>query len=75
MDKGFELWFKIFVAFLPSAVIGLLFNDIIEEYLFSSFTVAIALIVGGFLMIFAENVFSRWGLNDMDKPMLSRPLR
>ncbi|HHX23518.1 MAG TPA: undecaprenyl-diphosphate phosphatase [Thermoanaerobacterales bacterium] len=66
-DKGFELWFKIFVAFLPSAVIGLLFNDIIEEYLFSSFTVAIALIVGGFLMIFAENIFSRWGLNDMDK--------
>ncbi|NLZ52440.1 MAG: undecaprenyl-diphosphate phosphatase [Thermoanaerobacteraceae bacterium] len=66
-DKGFELWFKIFIAFLPSAVIGLLFNDIIEEYLFSSFSVAIALIVGGFLMIFAENIFGRWGLDDMDK--------
>lgn len=66
-DKGFKLWIKIFVAFLPSAVIGLLFNDIIEQYLFSSFTVAIALIVGGFLMIFAENVFGRWGLDDMDK--------
>jgi len=66
-DKGFNLWFKIFIAFLPSAIIGLLINDIIEEYLFSSFTVAIALIVGGFLMIFAENLFGRWGLDDMDK--------
>jgi undecaprenyl-diphosphatase len=66
-DKGFELWFKILIAFLPAAVIGLLINDIIEKYLFSSFTVAIALIVGGFLMILAENYFGRWGLDDMDK--------
>ncbi len=66
-EKGFELWFKIFIAFLPSAVLGLLIDDIIEEHFFSSFTVAIALIVGGFLMIFAENVFGRWGLDDMDK--------
>ena len=28
---------------------------IIEKYLFSPFTVAIALVVGGFLMIMAEN--------------------
>lgn len=66
-DKGFELWFKIFIAFLPSAVIGLLINDFIEKHLFSSFTVAIALVVGGFLMILAENSFGRWGMDDMDK--------
>lgn len=66
-DKGFELWFKIFIAFLPAAVIGILIHDLIEKYLFSSLTVAIALIIGGFLMILAENYFGRSGLNDMDK--------
>jgi len=66
-EQGFEFWLKIFVAFLPSAIIGLLFDNLIEEYLFSSYTVAIALIAGGFLMIFAENIFGRWGLDDMDK--------
>ncbi|AEE91647.1 Undecaprenyl-diphosphatase [Tepidanaerobacter acetatoxydans Re1] len=71
-EKGFELWFKIFIAFLPAAVIGLLINDVIEKYLFSSFTVAIALVVGGFLMILAENYFGRSGLNDMDKTDLGQ---
>ncbi len=66
-DRGFKLWLKIFVAFLPAAIIGLLINDIVEKYLFSSFTVAIALILGGFLMIVAEGIFGRGGLNDMDK--------
>lgn len=66
-DRGFELWFKIFIAFLPSAVIGLLTNDLIEKYLFSSFTVAIALLIGGFLMILAENYFGRFGMDDIDK--------
>jgi len=66
-DRGFELWFKILIAFLPAAVIGILINDIIGKYLFSSFTVAIALIIGGFLMILAENYFGRSGLDDMDK--------
>ena len=66
-ERGFELWFKIFIAFLPAAVIGILINDFIEKYLFSSLTVAIALIIGGILMILAENKFGRSGLDDMDK--------
>ena len=66
-ERGFELWFKIFIAFLPAAVIGILINDFIEKYLFSSLTVAIALIIGGILMILAENQFGRSGLDDMDK--------
>lgn len=64
---GFELWFKICVAFLPAAIVGVLLNDIIEEYFFSSFTVAIALIIGGIMMIMAENHFGRSGLDDMDR--------
>ena len=41
-------------AFAPAAVFGLLFHSKIEEYLFSPYTVAGALIVGGVVMIVVE---------------------
>jgi len=46
----------LFVAFLPSAVLGLLLAGLIKEHLFSPITVAIALIVGGFIILWVE----RW---------------
>jgi len=64
---GFNLWFKMLVAFIPAAVIGVLFNDYIEAHFFSSFTVAIALVLGGILIILVENIFGRYGMDDMDK--------
>lgn len=56
---GFKLWFNMFVAFLPSAVIGLLTHKAIQAKLFNAVTVSLALIVGGFLMIFMENKYRR----------------
>lgn len=50
-----NLWFKIVVACLPAAVIGLLFDDVIDEYLFNPMTVALMLIVYGVLFIVVEN--------------------
>lgn len=58
-QRGFKLWFNIFVAFLPSAVIGLLLHKAIEAKLFNAVTVSLALILGGFLMIFMENKYRR----------------
>ncbi|MDR3271172.1 MAG: undecaprenyl-diphosphate phosphatase [Peptococcaceae bacterium] len=55
---GFTLWFCLLIAFLPSAFIGLLLHDTIDAYLFSPFTVSIALIVGAVLMILVENIFN-----------------
>ncbi len=49
------LWFKILAACLPTIVIALPFNDIIEEKFNNYFVVAIALIVYGVLFIFIEN--------------------
>lgn len=72
--QGFNLWFKIFIAFIPSAILGFIFNDFIETYLFSSFTVAIALVIGGILMILVENAFGQSGLNDMEKADLKQAL-
>jgi undecaprenyl-diphosphatase len=47
------LW-QIFVAAIPAVVVGLLFEDLIDEYLFSSTVVAITLVVGGVLLIVLE---------------------
>ncbi len=44
------------VAFLPAAVIGFLFGDVIKKTLFGTLHVVIALIVGGVLMLIAERV-------------------
>lgn len=55
--SGFRLWTSILIAFLPAAVFGALFDDKIEEILFGSKPVAIALIVGAILMIFIEKKY------------------
>lgn len=42
------------IAFLPAVVLGVLFADKIHEYLFNPITVAVALIVGGCVMLWGE---------------------
>ena len=53
------VWFKIFVACLPTIIIALPFNDIIEEKFNTYVVVAIALIVYGILFIVIENYNKR----------------
>lgn len=49
------LWFKIALASIPAAIIGFLFEDVIDRALYNPTTVAIALIVYGILFIIIEN--------------------
>lgn len=51
----FSMWFKIIVACIPAAIVGLLFDDILNELFYNPLTVAIALIVFGILFIVIEN--------------------
>jgi undecaprenyl-diphosphatase len=44
------------IAFIPAAVLGLLFGSLIKSYLFSPVPVAIVLILGGFVILWVE----RW---------------
>jgi len=48
------LWFKVIVAVLPSAVIGLLLDDWMDAHLYNYVVVAIALVVYGVAFILVE---------------------
>ncbi|SCH05136.1 MULTISPECIES: undecaprenyl-diphosphate phosphatase [unclassified Romboutsia] len=54
-SETLSLWAKVIVAIIPSGVIGVLFEDKIDELFFNPTTVAIALIVYGVIMIMLEN--------------------
>ena len=51
----FMMWIKILVACLPAAVIGLLFDDVIEELFYNYQVIALALILFGIGFILIEN--------------------
>lgn len=50
-----QIWFKVVVAVLPSAVIGLLFDDWLNAHLYKPMVVALMLIIYGILFIIVEN--------------------
>ena len=50
-----QLWFKILVSCLPAAIVGVLFDELIDEMFYNSMVVAGALIIYGVLFIVIEN--------------------
>lgn len=56
LDQHRSLWFMIglAIAFLPAALVGFVAHDWIEHHLFAPQTVAIALIVGGAIILWVE---------------------
>lgn len=51
----FVMWFKILVACVPAAVIGILFDDWLDEHFYNGYVVAGALIIFGIAFIVIEN--------------------
>ena len=54
MKDKIILWLKIALACVPAAIIGVLFDDWLDEHLYNYFVVAIALIVFGVAFIVVE---------------------
>lgn len=54
--KKFDLWIKIFIAFLPIAMVGFIFSHQIKA-LFSIHVVAIMFIIGGIVFLIVEKFF------------------
>lgn len=55
----YDFYWKLLVAFIPAAVLGLLFSDMIDAMLESVMVVAITLILGGIFMLFCDKVFNK----------------
>lgn len=53
--ETWNIWFKVIVATMPAAIIGFLFDDILDELFYNYQTVSIMLIVYGILFIIVEN--------------------
>lgn len=53
-------YYKLFVAFLPAAVIGLLLNDYIDALLENVFVVAVSLLVGGIVLVFIDRIVNEY---------------
>ena len=51
-----QMWIKVVIASIPAAVVGLLFDDVIDALLYNPLTVAITLFVYGVLFIVIEKI-------------------
>ena len=55
----YDFYWKLLVAFIPAAVLGLLFSDMIDAMLESVSVVAVTLILGGIFMLFCDRIFNK----------------
>lgn len=55
----YDFYWKLFVAFIPAAVLGLLFSDAIDAMLEKVEVVAVTLILGGVFMLFCDRIFNK----------------
>ncbi|MDP1745667.1 MAG: undecaprenyl-diphosphate phosphatase [Bacteroidota bacterium] len=53
-----DFYYKIFVAFIPAVIFGVLFNDYIDSLLENVVVVGITLFLGGVLFLFLDKLFS-----------------
>ncbi len=61
------MWLKVLVGCVPAAVIGLLFDDMINRYTYNAWVVASALIVYGIAFLFIERQNKQPQINSIDK--------
>ena len=55
----YDFYWKLLVAFIPAAVVGLLFSDAIDAMLERVEVVAVTLILGGVFMLFCDKIFNK----------------
>lgn len=58
-DTEQRLVINVAIAFMPAAILGVMFKRLIEQYLFFSVPVAAALIVGGIVILWVEHAHAR----------------
>ena len=64
-----DFYFKLFVAFIPAAVIGFLLSDFIDSLLENVVVVAVMLVLGGIVLLFVD----KWFKNPTKDQSISYP--
>jgi len=57
--QSIDFYFKLLVAFIPAAILGFLLGDFIDLLLENVIVVAINLLIGGFFLLFVEDIFKK----------------
>lgn len=57
--QGFNFYFKLGVAFIPTGILGLLLKDSVDGLLENVMVVAIALLIGGIILLFVDKWFAK----------------
>jgi undecaprenyl-diphosphatase len=55
--QGIDFYFKLLVAFIPAVIFGLFLSDFIDSLLENPITVAISLVIGGFILLKVDDWF------------------
>ena len=63
--QSMDLYWKLLVAFIPAAIFGLLLGDMIDLMLENVTVVAVALLVGGVVLLFVDKLFQPKGIESV----------
>lgn len=69
--QSFQFYYKLFIAFIPAALIGFLLGDFIDSLLENVIVVAVSLLVGGVLLLFVDRWFNKTEEDSTDIPTMS----
>ncbi len=73
--KSFNFYIKLVVAFIPAAIAGLLLGDYIDAALENVFGVAVALFLGGVILLFVDKWFSKNSLDAEEDITIMKALK
>lgn len=63
--QSIDFYVRLFVAFIPAAILGFLFSDKIDALLENALTIGIALLVGGVILLFIDKLIHE---RSLEKP-------
>ena len=64
--KVWILWSKVLVGCIPAGVVGILFDDFIDAYLYKPMVIALALIIYGIIFIIVESCHITQSMNTLE---------
>ncbi len=65
--KKINFYYKLIVAFIPAAIVGILLKKHIEEFLSNTMAIAAIMFLGGILLLFVDKWFNKPEIEELDQ--------